>query len=491
MRGLGDAGRREEGLHELLVHGRRRGGHARADVGHRRQLEEPLHRPVLAVGPVQHGEVDVRSRRHLAAGQAPQARRRRSGLPREEDAPSALGRGRGRLLQPPASRRDRRARAARRAATGSPSATEAAERTLTSCSPERPPNSSATVERCAMGSAYARRARAAILAPRMFSFRVEALSGAARAGLLQTPHGRVETPAFMPVGTAGAVKAVTRAQTRGGGRADPPRQHLPPHAAARRRPGRGAGRAPRVHGLGGTLPHRQRRLPGLQPGRAAPRGRGRRLVPQPPRRHAPTGSRPERSMEVQTNLGADVVMAFDECPPGRRLARGGGRGHGADHALGAAQPRGPPPRGPVALRHRAGRRRTSTCASGARREIVALGFPGHAIGGLAVGETKDDTWRVVDHVAPMLPAEKPRYLMGVGTPEDLLDGGGPRHRPLRLRAAHAQRPQRPALHERGAASPSATRATARTRARPTPPAPASPAARPAAPTCATCTWRTR
>jgi queuine tRNA-ribosyltransferase len=129
---------------------------------------------------------------------------------------------------------------------------------------------------------------------------------------------------------------------------------------------------------------------------------------------------PERSIEVQMNLGADVIMAFDECP-----------------ML-------PAPRGVVAA---AAERTTRWAERSARahrrsdqwlfgivqggvdaelrersaREIVALGFPGHAIGGLAVGEAKPDTMRVVAQMDGLLPEEKPRYLMGVGTPEDLLE----------------------------------------------------------------------
>src|SRR6187549_2238819 len=97
----------------------------------------------------------------------------------------------------------------------SPRATDSAERTLTSCSPERPPNRSAIFKRVAMKSVYGKLCdrRAFVMNyERMFSFAVEARSGRARAGLLQTPHGVVETPAFMPVGTAAAVKAVTRQQ---------------------------------------------------------------------------------------------------------------------------------------------------------------------------------------------------------------------------------------------------------------------------------------
>ena len=126
-------------------------------------------------------------------------------------------------------------------------------------------------------------------------------------------------------------------------------------------------------------------------------------------------------MEVQSRLGADVVMAFDECPPAAA----------SREEVAAATER----TARWARRSRDAHRRTDQWLFGivqggthldlrerSAADVTALGFPGHAIGGLAVGEAKDDTWRVVDHVVPMLPESKPRYLMGVGTPEDLLEG---------------------------------------------------------------------
>jgi queuine tRNA-ribosyltransferase len=129
---------------------------------------------------------------------------------------------------------------------------------------------------------------------------------------------------------------------------------------------------------------------------------------------------PERSIEVQTNLGADLIMAFDECPPY------------------------PAPREAVdeatarttrwAERSRRAHRRKDQWLFGivqggvhldlrerSARELLALDFPGYAVGGLSVGEPKPDRDRVLDHLDPILPAAKPRYLMGVGTPADLLE----------------------------------------------------------------------
>jgi len=128
-------------------------------------------------------------------------------------------------------------------------------------------------------------------------------------------------------------------------------------------------------------------------------------------------------MEIQRVLGSDIAMVFDQCPPGdaepavheialARTTAWAKRCKVAPHAVGQAvfgivqggidtQRR---------LRHMA--------------EITALDFDGHALGGLAVGENIADTYRVLDEVAHLLPAEKPRYLMGVGTPTDLEKGIG-------------------------------------------------------------------
>ena len=80
------------------------------------------------------------------------------------------------------------------------------------------------------------------------------------------------------------------------------------------------------------------------------------------------------------------------------------------------------------------------------RALTGIGFDGYAIGGLAVGEPQEVMLKIVAETAPMLPQDRPRYLMGVGTPDDLLAGGGARHRHVRLRAADPQRPPRHGVH---------------------------------------------
>jgi len=260
----------------------------------------------------------------------------------------------------------------------------------------------------------------AILAPGMFSFSVLARSGTARAGLLATPHGRVETPAFMPVGTAGAVKALTRAQLEETGAqvllANTYHLMLRPGDALVAELGGLHGftgwPGPFLTDSGGYQVFSLAALRRIDEDGVSFQshldGSAHRLTP-------------ERSMEIQSNLGADLVMAFDECPPATATR---------EEVAGATERTGR-----WARRSREAHRRSDQWLFGivqggvhldlrekSAADVVALGFPGHAIGGLAVGETKDDTWKVVDHVAPLLPEDKPRYLMGVGTPEDLLDG---------------------------------------------------------------------
>ena len=253
----------------------------------------------------------------------------------------------------------------------------------------------------------------------MFSFRVVATSGRARAGVLTTPHGEIETPVFMPVGTAGAVKAVTRrdlldldarivlANT----------YHLmlrPGDALVRDLGG--------LHGFTGWDRPFLTDSGGYQVFSLA----GLRRLDEDGvtfQSHLDGSSHrltPERSIEVQMNLGADVVMAFDECPPSTAPRE----------AVLAATERTTR----WARRSREAHTRTDQWLFGivqggvlpdlrerSAADLVALDFPGYAVGGLAVGEEKSTREGVLEHVEPLLPSGKPRYLMGVGTPEDILE----------------------------------------------------------------------
>ena len=249
---------------------------------------------------------------------------------------------------------------------------------------------------------------------------MEARAGRARAGRLRTPHGEIETPIFMPVGTAGSVKGLTATQLEEVGAqiilANTYHMHV--------RPGEDL-----VKELGGLHGFTGFRKPFLTDSGgyqvmslSALRQRTEESVVF--RSHL-DGARlelsPERSIEIQMKLGADIIMAFDECPPfpaeraevidatdrTARWAERSKRAHARDDQwlFGIVQ-------GGV---HDDLREQSA-------RAITAIGFPGYAIGGLSVGEPKSDMVRILEVMDRRLPEDQPRYLMGVGTPIDLLDG---------------------------------------------------------------------
>jgi queuine tRNA-ribosyltransferase len=252
-----------------------------------------------------------------------------------------------------------------------------------------------------------------------FSFEVTGRDGRARAGRLRTPHGEVETPAFMPVGTAGAVKAVLHRDLR----EMDARILLANTYHLMLRPGHEL-----VAALGGLHGFTGWERPFLTDSGgyqvfslAALRELGEEGVRFQSHIDGSTHLlSPERSMEAQQRLGADVVMAFDECPPG----------DAPREVVAAATAR----TSRWARRSREAHRRDDQWLFGivqggthldlreaSARELQAIGFPGYAIGGLSVGEPKKGRDRVLEHLDAVLPAGKPRYLMGVGTPEDILD----------------------------------------------------------------------
>ena len=168
-------------------------------------------------------------------------------------------------------------------------------------------------------------------------FEVEATDGTARAGVAHTARGGYRTPCFMPVGTRGAVKLLSAADLDDLGVADRARQHLPPHAAARRRDGGGA-RGPRpVHGLGRPDLDRLRRLPGLLPRARWSTTTASRSAP--PTTARPTASRPETAVATQELLGR-------RHPDGARRLPGAARARARSSAWRSSAPRrGPSGRG--------------------------------------------------------------------------------------------------------------------------------------------------
>src|SRR5215210_4681482 len=254
-----------------------------------------------------------------------------------------------------------------------------------------------------------------------FSFRLRATDGAARSGEIATPHGIVRTPAFMPVGTQATVKGVPPDEVRRTG-ADillGNTYHL------MLRPG-----AERIAALGGL--HRFMNWPrpiltdsgGFQVmSLSALRKLDENGVTF--RSHVDSAMvelTPERATEIQNLLGADIIMQLDEClklPASReeieramqlslRWAERCKRAFEsvpAGRALFGIVQGGDDPALRVA----------------SARALVDIGFPGYAIGGLAVGEPQAVMLSTIEHVVPVLPADRPRYLMGVGTPEDIVE----------------------------------------------------------------------
>jgi queuine tRNA-ribosyltransferase len=250
-------------------------------------------------------------------------------------------------------------------------------------------------------------------------FEIHATDGGARRGTLMLPHGAVATPAFMPVGTYGTVKAMSPAEL----------EQLGAQIVLGNtfhlwlRPGLEVIRA---HGglhrfMGWTRPI----LTDSGGFQVFSLGALRKMSEEGVAFQSPiNGDRmfltPEESMAIQRVLDSDIVMAFDECT-----------GYPATHEDAAESMR-------LSMRWAARSKRAHEGSANAlfgivqggmymdlRDEslsaLVAIGFDGYAVGGVSVGEPKEEMARVVAHTAPRLPPDRPRYLMGVGTPEDLVE----------------------------------------------------------------------
>src|SRR6266508_4400422 len=247
-------------------------------------------------------------------------------------------------------------------------------------------------------------------------FTVHATDGAARAATLELAHGEVETPVFMPIGTYGAVKVVIPSDLEENGT----RIILGNTFHLWLRPGPGViaahGGLHRFMGWSGPI------LTDSGGYQVFSLGDLRRIGEEGVRFASPVnGDRllltPEESMRIQRALNADIAMVLDDCTPypaseretgesmrlSLRWAERSKRAHegNANALFGIVQG------GMVeALRDES------------LAGLAGIGFDGYAIGVLSVGESKRDMRRVIAHTAPRLPAGKPRYLMGVGTPED-------------------------------------------------------------------------
>jgi queuine tRNA-ribosyltransferase len=252
-----------------------------------------------------------------------------------------------------------------------------------------------------------------------FGFAVQATDGRARTGVISTPRGDIRTPAFMPVGTAATVKAMLPESVRATG-ADillGNTYHLMLRPTAER-----------IAALGGLHRFMNWDRPILTDSggfQVMSLASLRKLTEEGVRfsshidgsKHMLT---PERSMEIQALLGSDIVMAFDECPALPASDDVVAKSMGL--SMRWAQ------RSRDAFGDRPGHALFGIMQGGVTHELRAesaeklkeIGFDGYAVGGLAVGEGQEVMFGVLDYAPGMLPADKPRYLMGVGKPDDIV-----------------------------------------------------------------------
>lgn len=256
----------------------------------------------------------------------------------------------------------------------------------------------------------------------MLNFTLKTTDGRARRGSVELNHGTVETPVFMPVGTYGTVKAMSPLELNEIGAQiilgntfhlwlRPGLEVVKAHGGLHRFMGWDK---PILTDSGGF--------------QVFSLGAMRKITEEGVKFQSPINGNkllltPEVSMEIQTVLNSDIAMIFDECTPYPATVEEAGKSMRL--SMRWAQ------RSRDAFNQYQNPNALFGIVQGGmyehlRDESVAglkdIGFDGFAIGGLSVGEPKEDMMRILDHTAPQLPADKPRYLMGVGTPEDLVFG---------------------------------------------------------------------
>jgi queuine tRNA-ribosyltransferase len=269
-------------------------------------------------------------------------------------------------------------------------------------------------------------------------FQVEAQDGEARAGILTTRRGPIETPVFMPVGTAGTVKGIRFEELESDDLNA--RIILGNTYHLWLRPGIDVIKA--AGGLHKFIGWDRALLTDSGGFQVWSLGNLRKITEEGTefRSHVDGSPRflsPEVSMEVQAALGSDIVMVFDECAPGEAshedtersmqlTARWARRSKTAFDQLQAAAA----DTGRLDVDGLSGAQALFGIVQGAGHldlrnqsleQTVEIGFDGYAIGGLSVGEEKSSMFEVIDDIAPRMPRDAPRYLMGVGTPEDLVE----------------------------------------------------------------------
>ena len=250
-------------------------------------------------------------------------------------------------------------------------------------------------------------------------FELDKIVGSARRGRLLFERGTVETPAFMPVGTYGTVKAMTPEELQGLGA----QIVLGNTFHLMLRPGT---EIIKKHGDLHNFMHWQGPILTDSGGfQVWSLGKLRKITEEGVKFNSPIdGSKvfmgPEESMQVQRDLGSDIVMIFDECTPypaeekevresmelSLRWAKRSKTAHGDNPSalFGIVQGGMFPHLREISL-----------------NGLTDIGFDGYAIGGLSVGEPKEEMIKVLDHLKQHMPEDKPRYLMGVGTPEDIVE----------------------------------------------------------------------
>ena len=268
--------------------------------------------------------------------------------------------------------------------------------------------------------------------PATCAFELITTDGPARRGRLQLPHGDVETPAFMPVGTRGAIKGLTHDQVLALGAriilGNTYHLHLRPGDAL-------IARAGGLHAFMGWDQPILTDSGGYQVFSLA----GRRTITEEGaafRSHLDGAAHllsPESVVDIQARLGSDIAMVFDECAPwpaDRAVVEGAlertlrwarrGRERFLELQQGAA---------PDVFRATPGQAQFGIVQGGTHLDfrdrsvsgLLDVGFEGYAIGGLSVGEPVELMYDVVEHTAARLPADQPRYLMGTGMPDDLVE----------------------------------------------------------------------
>lgn len=250
-------------------------------------------------------------------------------------------------------------------------------------------------------------------------FELDTQVGKARRGRLKFPRGTVETPAFMPVGTYGTVKGMTPRDIKDIGA----QIILGNTFHLMLRPGTEVVKA---HGdLHDFMQWDGPILTDSGGFQVFSLGKLRKITEAGVTFKSPiNGSSvfldPETSMQVQRDLGSDIVMIFDECTPYPATPEQARQSMELSLRW-AARSKAAHGESPSALFGIVQGGMYEHLRSESLRGLVEIGFDGYAIGGLSVGEPKEDMLRILDHIAPEMPADKPRYLMGVGKPVDLVE----------------------------------------------------------------------